>query len=101
MLISARLVFPHPIIIGQKKNRVILSASLAEFVTNVSLSLLFVRYWGIEGVAFATLVAYSLQKIIWVVYNKTKLGISPGRYINLKFLAFYTIIMVAIFCLIY
>jgi O-antigen/teichoic acid export membrane protein len=101
MLISARLVFPHPIIIGQKKNRVILSASLAEFVTNVSLSLLFVRFWGIEGVAFATLVAYSLQKIIWVVYNKTKLGISPGRYINLKFLAFYTIIMVAIFCLIY
>lgn len=101
LLISSRLVFPHPIIIGLKKNRVIMYASLAEFIANASLSLLFVRFWGIEGVAFATLIAYSLQKIIWIVYNKVKLKISPGQYIPLAPLGYYSLLMVIIFCIIY
>ena len=101
LLITSRLVFPHPIIIGLKKTRVILYASLAEFAVNAALSIIFIRFWGIEGVAFATVIAYILQKVIWIGYNKTKLNIAPGQYIPMLPLAIYSVILIVVFIFIY
>ncbi|NQU84253.1 MAG: polysaccharide biosynthesis C-terminal domain-containing protein [Mariniphaga sp.] len=101
LLISSRLVFPHPIIIGLKKTNIVMYASLAEFVLNAALSLLFIQFWGIEGVAFATVIAYILQKIIWVLYNKFRLKIQPGQYIPVLPLAVYSVILIVVFIIMY
>ena len=101
LIISSRLVFPHPILIGQKKSNVVLFASLAEFIANAGLSILFVSFWGIEGVAFATVIAYSLQKIIWVIYNKLTLKISPREYIPITPLVVYSLVLVVVFIIMY
>lgn len=101
LLISSRLVFPHPIIIGLKKTNIVMYASLAEFIVNAALSILFIRFWGIEGVAFATVIAYILQKIIWVIYNKVRLKIQPGQYIPVLPLALYSVILIIVFIIMY
>ncbi|MBN1820654.1 MAG: polysaccharide biosynthesis C-terminal domain-containing protein, partial [Prolixibacteraceae bacterium] len=96
-----RLVFPHPIIIGLKKTNIIMYASLAEFVVNATLSIIFIQFWGIEGVAFATVIAYILQKIIWIVYNKSRLKIEPLKYIPITPLVIYSIILAVVFIIMY
>lgn len=101
LLIISRLVFPHTIITGMKKTRVVMYASLAELIVNISLSILFIRLWGIEGVAFATLIAYAVQKIIWLMYNKAALGISPEKYIPVTILSIYTFLTLTVFYFMY
>lgn len=101
LLISSRLIFPQPILIGLKKTNIIMVASLAEFIANAALSILFVRFWGIEGVAFATVIAYLLQKIIWIVYNRITLKIKPSQYIPVIPLVIYSVILAVIFVVMY
>ena len=76
-------------------------ASLVEFIINAALSLLFIQFWGIEGVAFATVIAYIVQKIIWVGYNKIKLKISPTDYIPFLPLIVYSIVLAVVFIVMY
>jgi O-antigen/teichoic acid export membrane protein len=97
LLIISRLVFPHTILIGLKKTNMIMYASFAELVVNVSLSIIFIRYWGLEGIAFATVIAFAVQKIIWMIYNNRILGISPKDYIPIKVLALYSLITLTVF----
>ena len=97
LLITTRLLFPHTILIGSKKMNIIMYASFAELLTNVILSIIFINIWGIEGIAFATVIAYTLQKVIWIVYNKKVLNISPRKYIPLRTFAFYCFMTILIF----
>lgn len=97
LLITSRLIFPHPILIGLKKTKVVFYASVAELLINVTLSLLFINLWGIEGVAFATVIAYASQKIIWLIYNKRKLNLDVHEYVPVKYLVIYSTLTLAIF----
>ncbi len=101
LLVISRLVFPHTIILGLKKTNIILYASLAELIVNVSLSIIFIKIWGIEGVAFATVIAFTVQKIIWLIYNKRVLGISPKEYIPIQVLTLYSLITLVVFYVMY
>jgi O-antigen/teichoic acid export membrane protein len=101
LLIISRLVLPHTIITGMKKTKVIMYASVAELTVNISLSILFINLWGIEGVAFATIIAYAVQKIIWVMYNKIVLGIPPVKYIPVTILGIYTFFTLTVFYFMY
>ena len=101
LLVISRLVFPHTILIGLKKTKIIMYASMAELVVNVILSIVFIRFWGIEGVAFATFIAYAIQKIVWVGYNKIVLGISPGEYIPILVWGIYSFLTLVVFYVVY
>ncbi len=97
LLIVSRLIFPHTILIGNKKTNVILSASLLEIIINVSLSLLFIKHWGILGVAFATIIAHYFQKAYWVVYNCFITKINPGLYIPVSTYTIYSVIIFIVY----
>ena len=74
LLIIPRLVFPQTIIIGRKKNNITLIAASIEIAINIPLSLLLIKPYGVVGVALATFIVYSLEKIflIWYVWKKMK-----------------------------
>ena len=94
LLIISRLIFPQTLLKGLKKTRVILSAAIIEIIINVSLSLVFINIWGIVGVAYATVIAYVIDKIILVVYSKRKLGVSASQYINIRLLSVYSVLLI-------
>lgn len=97
LLIISRLVFPQTILIGLKQTAVIARASFLELIMNVSLSLLFVRFWGISGVAYATVIAYLFEKIYLIVMLKRKLNIAPTNYQNSFRHLFYSLLLLVIF----
>jgi len=70
-------------------------------LVNIVLSVTFIHFWGIEGVAFATFIAFAAEKIIYVVYNKMMLKVSPGKYIPVSILAVYSVITLVTFYIMY
>ncbi|MGM0621373.1 MAG: lipid II flippase MurJ, partial [Bacteroidota bacterium] len=97
LLIISRLMMPQTILNGLKLTRPIMTASFFELLLNVSLSLFFVRFWGIAGIAFATVGAYLFEKIFLVIVVKRKLKIGLTDYHPLKYFVLYSLGTLAIF----
>jgi O-antigen/teichoic acid export membrane protein len=97
LLIISRLVFPQTILIGLKQTALIARASSLELILNVSLSLMFVRFWGISGVAYATVIAYLFEKIYLVAVLNRRLNIAPISYQNSFRHLFYSLLLLVIF----
>lgn len=81
LIIISRLVFPQTILVGLKKTRPILVTGVFELAINVALSLIFVQFFGIFGVALATVIAYYIEKAVLIAYCSMKLKIRVNKYI--------------------
>jgi O-antigen/teichoic acid export membrane protein len=99
LLIMSRIVFPQTILIGLKKTRIILIASVVELFLNIGLSLMLIPKYNIVGVALATVIVYLVEKIVLVFYNYFKLKIKPKDYIPLGVYFFYSTILIVLFVL--
>ena len=95
LLIISRLVFPQAILIGLKQTQTILKISIIELVINVILSILFIQWWGIMGVAYATVIAYFIDKLYLAFITWKKFNIKPKEYTNLPLLGIYSVLLVA------
>lgn len=93
LIIVSRLIFPQTILIGLKKTNYILIASIVESIVHIILSLIFVEIFGIIGVAYATVISYIIEKLVLSVYLKIKIGITPDKYLNYKWLFVYIILL--------
>lgn len=100
LIIIARLIFPHTILIGLKKTKVIMHASVINIILNIGLSLFFIQFYGIVGLALGTVSVLVLEKIYLILYNYYKLGIKPLDYIPVKWYLFYSSLIVLVFVLI-
>lgn len=97
LLIISRLLMPQTILNGLKHTDEIMRASFFELILNVSLSLLFVQYWGIAGIAFATFAAYLFEKIYLVLTVKRKLNIQLNEYHPVRYFLIYSLGILVIF----
>lgn len=97
LLIISRLMFPQTILIGLKQTAVVVRASFLELIINVLLSLIFVRFWGIAGVAYATVIAYFFEKIYLLIVVNRKFNIAPRNYQNSFRHLFYSLLLLVIF----
>lgn len=97
LLVTSRLLMPQTILNGMKIARPIMTASFLELVSNVTLSLVFVQFWGLPGIAFATLIAYLLEKIVLTVVVKRRLNINLIDYLPTGMYVLYSFGIVVIF----
>jgi O-antigen/teichoic acid export membrane protein len=100
LLIVSRLLFPQTILIGLQKTSAIMWASVFEIGTNVSLSLWFVQLWGLPGVAYGTVCAYILEKLILMVFVRKNCGFRITEYLNVKQHLLYSVLLSAVFIVI-
>jgi O-antigen/teichoic acid export membrane protein len=100
LLIISRLLFPQTILIGLQKNMPIVLASTLEIAVNITLSLWFVQFWGIAGVAFGTVCAYLFEKIVLIIFIRKDYGIALAQYLNLKQHLLYSVLLAGTFVVI-
>jgi O-antigen/teichoic acid export membrane protein len=100
LLIISRLLFPQTILIGLQRNKPILWASFLEIVLNVSLSLLFLQFWGLQGVAYGTVCAYIFEKLILMRFVKKIYGFNVSAYLNVKQHLLYSLLLTAEFAVV-
>ena len=99
LLIISRLIMPQTILNGLKMTKPIMMASFLELTINVGLSLFFVNFWGITGIAFATFIAYLFEKVYLSIVVYDKLKISVLKYIPLQTYILYSAGIIIIFVL--
>jgi len=97
LLIVSRLVFPQTILIGLQKNQAIMWASFLEIVLNVALSIWFLQFWGLPGVAYGTVCAYAFEKLILMVFVTRTCGFSVSAYLNVKQHLLYSLLLAVVF----
>lgn len=97
LLIVSRLVFPQTILIGLQENKAIMWASFLEIVLNVALSIWFLQFWGLPGVAYGTVCAYVFEKLILMVFVKKICGFGVSAYLNVKQHLLYSLLLAVVF----
>jgi O-antigen/teichoic acid export membrane protein len=97
LLIISRLLMPQTILNGLRETRHIMIASFLELLLNVSLSLLFVRFWGVAGIAFATFLAYLFEKVYLTILVRRRMNIHLKEYHPVSWYFYYSLGIIAIF----
>ncbi len=91
LLITLRLIFPETILIGKQITKVFLGVSFLEIVLNVALSIVLVQLIGLAGIAYATVIANLLERILLVLIVKNKLNVKLSEYVSIRLYAVYCI----------
>lgn len=99
LIISSRILLPQVIILAKQHNYVLVWSALIEVVINIGLSFYWMQDYGLEGIAFATVCAYFVNKIILIGYNYLKFKIPLNAYLNIPKYLFYTLSLALFFWL--
>lgn len=102
LIICSRILLPQIVIYAKHKNSFLMAISFVEFTINIGLSLFLMQDYGLQGIAFATVIAFFIQKLILIVYNSSVLKIPLKSYIDVpKYLLFslalYATFVVSVF----
>ena len=100
LMIISRIVYPQTILIGLKKTGILMWAAIIQIALNIPLSLFFVQYYGVNGIALGSGLIHILEKFILMGYNYRKLGISPKSYTPMAWYIFYTLLIGIVFIVI-
>ena len=97
LVISSRILLPQVFIYARQDNYVLVISALAEVALNLVLSLYLVRDYGLEGIAFATVIAYMINKLILIAYTQFQLGVPVTAYVNVRRYLFFNALLMACF----
>lgn len=84
LVISSRILMPQVVLFARHENVILMSSAFIELIVNVLLSLLLLQHFGIVGIAWATVIAYLVNKLILLAFAWKKHGIYPTQYLNIK-----------------
>lgn len=93
LILVSRMLFPRTVLIGLDANRAVFYFSLLELVLNVVLGFLLVVPFGLLGVAWATVIAYTADKLLLCAYLYYRFGIVPAVYTPVRWWAGYTLLL--------
>lgn len=97
LLLISRMFFPQTVVMALQQNKILFRISVLELALNVIFSLLLLQYFGMEGVAYGTVIAFFAEKAMLAFYLSKKKGIHPEVYTHLKLWAVYSAILVLTF----
>ena len=100
LLVVSRLVFPQTLFIGLRKTKIIMLVAGLELAVNFGLSIFFVQQFGLVGIAFATVIASVLDKLVLMLMLKSSLNVSPTSYWPWKWHLGYSLIIGLVYCLV-
>ena len=84
LVICSRVLMPQVVLFAKHSNNFLMLSGLVEFVVNVVLSLYLLQYFGMLGIAWATVIAFLINKIMLSVYAKKKFGVNIKQYLDVK-----------------
>jgi O-antigen/teichoic acid export membrane protein len=97
LLIISRMLFPQTVVMGLMKNRIFYLVSTNYLILNCILSFWFIGIWGIEGIAYATVISFMVEKILLAVYCKME-GVDLRKYTSIgEYVVYSTITLIAFF----
>lgn len=97
LIICSRILLPQIVLYAKHKNSFLMIVSFIEFVINIGLSLFLMQSYGLLGIAFATVIAFFVQKIILIGFNWFILKLPLSDYLHITKYIFFTFVLYATF----
>ncbi len=97
LILISRVLLPQAYNFALHQHRIIILSGILEIFINIGLSFWWLQYWGMYGLALATVVAYMGQKIFLIAYNRYKNQIPLHQYIDIKYYVLYSLIIIVTF----
>ncbi len=93
LVVISRVLLPSAIMMGLQQTRSMLGISLVELLLNMVLSVVMVHYFGIVGVAMATVLAFLFEKLALMAWLQTRFGIKSREYIDWPLFLGYSLLL--------
>lgn len=94
LLLFSRMIYSNIVIISLGRTKWLNAGLFIELILNFILSFIFIEYWGITGVAIATVVAFFAEKLVFMYYLRKKHQLAPGKYLPSEYLFLATALVV-------
>ncbi|MCS7028557.1 MAG: polysaccharide biosynthesis C-terminal domain-containing protein [Bacteroidia bacterium] len=94
VIVVSRFIFSNSVLLGLSLDKVQLVITSVELVLNVVLSVVLARFWGMYGVAIATVIAYLLEKVLLAVYLQRKKNVAFWKYASISTIMLSYILLV-------
>ena len=94
LIICSRVLLPSAIMMGLKQTRTMLGISILELLLNILLSFLLVSYFGLAGIALATVIAFLVEKIALIVWLHFRFAIKSSQYVDWNWYGVYSTALV-------
>ena len=99
LLTLTQTFFPQSIMTSRGDTKLLWYISLAELVVNVVSSLILMKYFGIIGIVWGTLIAYVFEKIVLLFTIQFRYKIQPGSIISFPVWFGYVLCLSIVFIL--
>ncbi len=99
LIICSRILLPQIVLYAKHRNVFLMVISFVEFAINIGLSLYLMQYYGLYGIAFATVIAFLVQKIILIGFNWIILKVPLSDYISVPQYLLFSFAMYIAFCI--
>lgn len=93
LLIISRMVFPQSIMMALDAKREIFHTAILEIIINITASYLLMLKFGIQGIAYGTVIAFFMEKLILLIILKSK-GIDIQEFTPVRLWAGYSTLMI-------
>lgn len=98
LLLTSRALFPQAILLALKETKTMLYISIIETLSIIILSFLFIKPFDTEGVAWALVLGFLLEKILIVIVLKRKYKIDFQDYTNKNLYFVYSFALIMSYC---
>jgi len=91
LIVISRLIFSRTILMALQANTAILYISGVELLINIGLSFALVGPMGLSGIALATVIAFTFEKIMLILLLYRRFGVGLSRYADGRLLLLYSL----------
>lgn len=95
----SRMIFPIVVLTATGHERALVGLGVLEFFLNVLLSWWWVKDFGLTGIVAATVVAYTLDKLLAAAWLYRREGIGINAYCHWRWLVTYSFLLLAVYWL--
>ena len=95
-LIFSRVLFPQTILLGLQKTKTFIIASSIELISGILFSLLFIKPYGLQGVCWAMVIAFMIEKI-YLIFLCYQNKISFFKYFPIYTYLLYSSLLLIVF----
>lgn len=99
LILISRVLLTSPLLTAGRHTKAMLTIGVMELAVNIILSLIFVQFWGIAGVAWATVIAYTFEKLAHMVFIRSVYKLSPSAYLPTGLVLRYSTLMILVYLL--
>jgi O-antigen/teichoic acid export membrane protein len=93
LLTLFQLIFPQTIITARGDTRWLWYISMIELGVNIMASLVLLHFFGLIGIAFGTLIAFCVEKVLMLWLVRRRYGLSLESIFSLKTWVIYAVLL--------